>query len=365
MLLRASLLDGDDALDSWRRWIENVDFDKLPVSSFVLLPLLYDNLRQNGVKDPLLQKLKGWYTRTWFNNETLLRRAAQYLNLLRDAGIEAILLKGASMTIAYYRDPGLRPMGDVDVLVRPDRIVEAASLLRESGLFPTPVLTDDVVRYMHSVHFADGDLFTMDLHWRLLWEFGPFDPVESFWHGRTEVEIHGAPTYVLNPADQLFQICVHGARLRQAPLRWVADAITILQTSGSDMDFDRLLRAADLHRLILPLRRTLGYLGEVWPTAIPETVVAELHNLQLSRLEGIQRRYEAIDHTRSMLGKLPRVLVRYLRITRGVAFTRRLLELPRFLVFDGKLQHVREIPREVFGKAKRRVGTVVKSFFGR
>ena len=39
------------------------------------------------------------------------------LGELRRRGIEPMLLKGAALTLLHYRDSGLRPMEDVDILV--------------------------------------------------------------------------------------------------------------------------------------------------------------------------------------------------------------------------------------------------------
>jgi hypothetical protein len=57
------------------------------------------------------------------------REIAYVFSLLRDAGIEAVLVKGWAIA-RRYPDPALRPYGDIDICVAPDQIEEAQHALR-------------------------------------------------------------------------------------------------------------------------------------------------------------------------------------------------------------------------------------------
>ena len=61
---------------------------------------------------------------------------------LRAAGVEVVLLKGSVLAFFHYPDPGLRPMGDVDLLLeRPADLTRTTGVLESSGwraLFDTP-----------------------------------------------------------------------------------------------------------------------------------------------------------------------------------------------------------------------------------
>ena len=85
--------------------------------SFRLLPLLYINLQKQGVDDPVMGKLKGIYRQAWSKNQTLFHEMAGVIAHLQDAGIKTMLLKGASLSLLYYKNNGARPMADIDVLV--------------------------------------------------------------------------------------------------------------------------------------------------------------------------------------------------------------------------------------------------------
>jgi len=49
------------------------------------------------------------------------------------AGIQTILLKGAALILLHYKDPGLRPMVDFDILVPAGKAAAAIKVLTELG----------------------------------------------------------------------------------------------------------------------------------------------------------------------------------------------------------------------------------------
>jgi len=69
LLLRAALLQGNDAINAWHEWKSSVDIEQLDQGSYRLLPLLYRSLHIDGVEDPLMNKLKGVYRMTWYKNQ--------------------------------------------------------------------------------------------------------------------------------------------------------------------------------------------------------------------------------------------------------------------------------------------------------
>jgi hypothetical protein len=143
LLLRAALLDGPTALDAWQAWKSNIDIDTLDPGSYCLLPLLYRNLQRHTIVDPLMDRFKGVYRKTWYQNQVLFHHMAGVLRALHAAGIPAMLLKGAALIQLHYTDAGLRPMADFDVLVPREQAMPAIEVLRAKVLLvgtfqPTP-----------------------------------------------------------------------------------------------------------------------------------------------------------------------------------------------------------------------------------
>lgn len=75
--------------------------------------------------------------------------------IMTNAGIPYVILKGAA-SAAYYKDPLLRAMGDVDFLVAEADIEKACSVLEENGLTRNPKEHEK-----HIVYFDDEGNFEM------------------------------------------------------------------------------------------------------------------------------------------------------------------------------------------------------------
>ena len=75
----------------------------------------------------------------------------------------------------------------------------------------------------------------------------------------------------LNPTDQLLHTCWHGARWNEVPpIRWVADAMAILGASAPEIEWPSLLKKAERHRIVLPVKDALEYLKKKFDAPVPD-----------------------------------------------------------------------------------------------
>jgi len=338
LLLRAALLQGEPALQAWQNWKAQVDFEQeLDMGSYRLMSLLYRNLCALGVDDPLMGTLRGIYRREWYKNQMLFRTMAQVLRLFHAAGIETMILKGAALTLLYYQDHGLRPMSDFDVLVPTGKRGTAIGVLAQAGwnpiLYPLGKLPDAVLDVRHAWGFENAHQRQFDLHWHVLqWCLYP-NSDDDFWAGAIPVQVANVPTRALNHTDQLLHICVHGAEWNPLPpLRWVADAMMILNGSHSEVEWSRLISQAEQRRLILPLHHALTYLRDSFGAAIPSHVLTEMNKVRVSDVES--KWYNSVTTRPTFLGHLPGYWYRHLfdlEVTGETNWVRKLVSFPRSL----------------------------------
>ena len=59
LLLKATLLKTNAALQAWEEWYGQEGLERLDNRSYRLLPLTYRHLQSLGYQDPVLMKLKG------------------------------------------------------------------------------------------------------------------------------------------------------------------------------------------------------------------------------------------------------------------------------------------------------------------
>ena len=123
----------------------------------------------------------------------------------RARGIDPILLKGSSFADWLYRDE-LRETGDVDLLVPPTRVMDAAAVLTELGFAPYP---GHVSPHAHP-WMRSSDRAEIDLH---LSPFGPHRAPEYVWRelqGWTETKQVGAVSVrVLTLPARAMHVALH------------------------------------------------------------------------------------------------------------------------------------------------------------
>ncbi|MCC7360944.1 MAG: nucleotidyltransferase family protein [Anaerolineales bacterium] len=302
LLLRAALLDGPASLEAWQAW-RAARPAHLDPGSQRLLPVLYRNLRRQGLASAELAGYQRAYRQSWYQNQVRLGELAAVLPAFQAAGMEIVVLKGPALVIQHYRDIGLRPIGDLDLLVRAQQAAQALEIVAGLGWtqaeVPNPAV---VVSILQGVGFSAPGRPGLDLHWHVLWEACHPTIDEAFWSAAVPLAINGQPTLALCPTDQLLHVCVHGARWSPIPpLRWAADAIHILGAAA--IDWDRLLALAARFRLGLPLRDALGYLARELEAEIPRSILTSLAGLPVSRLD--RGFYARKTRRRGLLGDLP------------------------------------------------------------
>jgi hypothetical protein len=99
-------------------------------------PVVGCRLRRLGagrIPRELLEAMEPLERITAFRQQYLERRLTDAVDILTGAGIPVLLLKGAGLACTVYKSFAERPMGDIDVLVRPADALQAASLLGREG----------------------------------------------------------------------------------------------------------------------------------------------------------------------------------------------------------------------------------------
>lgn len=293
-LLRAAVLDGEPARAAYRRWVAAADLARLDDESDELLPRLFRNLERLGVRDANEPRLRGIWRHAWVHNNKLVHAVAPALAALRDAGVPTLLLKGsAALADGALRDTGVRPMADVDVLVPRERVFAAAAALGGVGWHPAnprPLGTEFPVR--QSAPFAAGAEWQLDLHWEALFDPGADD---GLWARARPAVLGTQPTAVPAPSDQLLVTCLHAGGWHGKPIRWLADAATLL-ARHPDPGWDDLVAEAAARGAGHRLAGQLELLRELLGTPVPPAVLDRLRAAPLPLRERVLHRATDLPH---------------------------------------------------------------------
>lgn len=300
LLLKAALLIGKDSISAWQKWKTRVDINFLDHASINLLPLLYYNLTEQGIKDPIINRYKGTFRKTWYKNQMLMSELKALVSVFQKAGIETMALKGIALILKYYPNYGLRPMADIDLMVPIDKIPEALLLLEEEGwksklhlLFETKGYTkfnrkkidEQFFTVRASCGFENSLKREFDLHGHILNRNFNDRIDDKFWEAAQTFKISDElDTHLLSPTDTLFHVIMHGLQKGNITnIRWIADSYAII--SKSKIDWENLRVTAEQHGLIIYLVYGISYLKELLNVSIPEYWFIELQNINLSPKE--------------------------------------------------------------------------------
>lgn len=262
-----------------------------------LAPLLYQRLLDAPpalVPDPgPLAALRSAYLHTLALNERARTELAGLVAGMAARGAPPVLLKGAHLAFGVYVDPATRPMSDLDLLVLPARVPDAAAALEALGYVPVTTYSLDAER-AHSAHlpaFVAPGRLPVELHWRLLRPMHGCGPdVEALVRRARPFPALGRDARVLDPADAFLHLALHAIVKDglDGGLRAVVDVATLIAAAPEDPCWKdsasraRQAGAERVHDLALALVRQIlpGLLPDPLPLppagASPEPAVLEL-----------------------------------------------------------------------------------------
>lgn len=252
-------------------------------------PLLYRALGRRDLLEPVIEEALRMDHRVYaLRNRLLLRELAACLRVFAAARIDLIVLKGAAVAEPLYGDVALRPMVDVDLLIRGRDRATARTLLEGLGYTIDRLETRlGALANESEANFRKSGAphAQVDLHWSL------FDSphyqrridMDWFWRTAQPATIAGEPAWVLGPEAQVLHLCGHLMLHHSGGgLLWRNDVVEVLRAEASRLDWHDLLARARRYDLQLPLRSVLIELAEQWSAPIPLDVLAALRGVQPS-----------------------------------------------------------------------------------
>ncbi|MBF0522002.1 MAG: nucleotidyltransferase family protein [Candidatus Omnitrophica bacterium] len=300
LLLKAALWNEDEAVVAWQTWIQENGVKEIDHQFYPLGAMLYQNLKDR-IHEPYMNKFKGVYRSIWFKNQFLLKKISPVLRALENEKIPMLSLKGMGLTLNYYKDFGLRPMWDVDILIPRQEVIRVSQLLGSYGFKRYESLEysiEELMKWCHSIGFRNPQGLFIDLHWESLWCSYKTSVDDDFWADAKPFLFDGISIKGLSASDQFLHVCVHGARKKGVnPYSWaqssavkcMPDAMKILRVSKS-LDWERIIRLSREMSVTLQMRDVVRYLATTLKAPIPTEVVEQFQNLQVLRMERVHYR---------------------------------------------------------------------------
>lgn len=227
------------------------------------------------------------YTRYGAQAVSLMREQvwSKLLTALETAGIAVLVLKGAALAYTVYPEPLLRPMGDIDLLIKPADLSQITILLKGLGFCPKPEPQQRInpfnTGWTGELSFQreyEHAVMSVDLHWELFateWlRRVTRVNIESIWQQAVPFQIGHINAHTLSPEDMLFHICLHLSLHGFAHLRGYVDIMQLLEQKN--LDWSLFLQRVRAHGLCAACYFPLWWIAQYRPAMPPKEVLAAL-----------------------------------------------------------------------------------------
>jgi hypothetical protein len=231
--------------------------------------LIFQKIRnRDDVPEAVRRFLERAYLATVAANTVRIEYLRELDRHLAEAGIIALILKGGALLETVYDDPGLRPMEDIDLLIRPRDLAALGAALNQCGFRPDPVMT---------AMFSKDNLW-IDVHTSLmhtgrvpgrsaLW---PIDEARVFKDSIPWIE---GVTSLRRPdeATHLIFMAHHMIKHSFSKLVWLVDLHALVR-SGNDQFWETLNQKAVLYHQEKPLALVFFLLDRLFDFPPPQAM---------------------------------------------------------------------------------------------
>lgn len=221
-------------------------------------PLLFRKLQErcelNELPDEARADLFGQYFINAAQNKIYSTELARIGGLFENCGIVCVMLKGAALAHSLYKEPALRPMNDIDILIQPEELNSAVSQMHSLGYETLPASHLEHAAWLdqaanHHVHLRNARIgVSVELHWRLIGGESDWRSPDSAWFWENKKPVSGVPGFSeLSPEACLLYLAAHTELqhgVGSSPLLWYYDIYLLLEKFGEHLDWELVIQKA-------------------------------------------------------------------------------------------------------------------------
>lgn len=220
-----------------------------------LSAFIHHHIKRLPAHSNIPEYVKEWARQAYFQNLARNTGLAASIREISEAlgaeKIAVLALKGSYLAEHIYKDISLRPVGDLDIVVRKSDLQKANDVLAGLG-YAEPLNIKETVAFKGVAPFNSlmysrkKDIFFIHLHWHLINSTWPLESyvrkmdMERVWANSGSVMIDQAPVRALSPEHQIIYLVNHGLHHSFSKLIMCADVREALITFGPRLDPDKL-----------------------------------------------------------------------------------------------------------------------------
>ncbi len=255
-----------------------------------LTPLLFDTWRRVGVLEQLPPDMCERMAQTYEDNarrNTYIRRELLEIHqILTEAGVPHLILKGWPLVEQLYTDPAHRVLYDHDFLIPSGQAKIGQQALREAGFRPLPAKDEWIEKHLQPLwrndgYKWDGYLFDpyyprpVELHldlWEQGWRGLRVDSLPNLWVNTQTCPVAGTSIQLLSTENTLVHLAMHFAGHlieREARLNQLLDLARFVQKHMVMLDWSQVVAQATQTNIGRFVYASLYLAHQIFGAALP------------------------------------------------------------------------------------------------
>jgi len=178
----------------------------------------------------------------------LTRALLKIIKVFNQHNLRMIPFKGPMLSTGLHGSPAMRAIGDLDILVAPEDMPEAQSLLLSLGYHHKNLHIDHQAKRnwshlpTHSVFTLDQQKIKVELHWRL----ETIRDFDKLWQKRYYMNVMNTQVACMDQEALTCYLCYHGSKHLWYKLMWLYDLSSLINRVSEESITSLIHRANSL-----------------------------------------------------------------------------------------------------------------------
>lgn len=216
-----------------------------------IIPLLYKRLKEDMgdlVTQEGLSKFRNLFMANAVHNIRMTQQLLKVLDLLADAGVEAMPFKGPAIAVQAYGDLSMRSFCDLDILIHEKNFDIVYILLTKNGYKPFIPIDSELKKkfiILQKDFSFSGHGIQLEVHWRIAERFLTIPlNMEQIWDQKKSIPLSNREILTFSPEDVLILLCIHGSLHFWQELKWISD-LNYLIKGHSNFKWEEIIQRTE------------------------------------------------------------------------------------------------------------------------
>lgn len=249
-----------------------------------IIPLIYHNLNKIDKKEimpsHISSRLRESYQISLAWNLLLAKELHLVIDVLNNAGIDMIPIKGIVLAELLYSNIALRVTGDIDILIKGEYMLAADKALSQIGYYKDVGGYPEKYYIEHHCHMPyrrvdeRGRRFLCEVHWALSFPRPNIISLPNLWKRVSTQKIDNMDIHCLSCEDTFFSLILHLRRYAvPLSLRYICDITRLITLNKNRIDWDYIVTESRKNRIISTAYFTLYFARKILDSPVSEDVL--------------------------------------------------------------------------------------------